>query len=391
MKTWLDRLKNRTPLGWLQLSHEKGRFLVALAGIAFADVLMFMQLGFQNALYESNTRFHQNINADIVLISPQARNLVNLSTIPRRRLYQAMNVPGVATAQALYTNFSDWRNPQTRQKTAILIVGFSPERSALALPAVANHLNDLKLPDYYLFDQASRGDYQDVIAQLQQGQIVTTEIERHTIYLSQTFAIGASFATDGTLITSDQSFLRLFPRRQATAVSAGLISLQPGANAEQVATTLRATLPEDVRVLTKAAFIQFEKDYWTRNTAIGFVFGLGTVMGFIVGVVIVYQVLSTDVNAHLGEYATFKAMGYRDRYLLGIVFEEAIIMAGLGFIPGLGVSLGLYVLTRNATSLPIAMTLGRSILVFLVTLGMCGISGMIATRKLQQADPADSF
>ncbi|AFY60967.1 ABC transporter permease DevC [Synechococcus sp. PCC 6312] len=391
MKAGLDSLKNRTPLGWLQLSHEKGRFLVALAGIAFADVLMFMQLGFQNALYESNTRFHQNINADLVLISPQARNLVNLSTIPRRRLYQAMNVPGVATAQALYTNFSDWRNPQTRQKTAILIVGFSPERSALALPEVANHLNDLKLPDYYLFDQASRGDYQDVIAQLQQGQIVTTEIERHTIRLSQTFTIGASFATDGTLITSDQSFLRLFPRRQATAVSAGLISLQPGADAEQVATTLRATLPEDVRVLTRAEFIQFEKDYWTRNTAIGFVFGLGTVMGFIVGVVIVYQVLSTDVNAHLGEYATFKAMGYRDRYLLGIVFEEAIIMAALGFIPGLGVSLGLYVLTRNATSLPIAMTLGRSILVFLVTLGMCGISGIIATRKLQQADPADSF
>ncbi len=391
MRNWLQPLVNRTPLGWLQLSHEKGRFLVALAGIAFADVLMFMQLGFQAALYESNTRFHQNIAADLILISPQARNLVNLSTIPRRRLYQAMNVPGVDSAQALYTNFSDWRNPQTRQKTAILIVGFSPERSALALPEIQNHLNEIKLPDYYLFDRASRGEYQQVIQQLEQGKTVTTEIDRHTIWLSHTFAIGASFATDGTLITSDQNFLRLFPRRQASAISAGLITLKPNADLTTVTQTLRATLPEDVQVLTKAEFIQFEKNYWTRNTAIGFVFGLGTIMGFVVGVVIVYQVLSTDVNAHLGEYATFKAMGYRDRYLLGIVFEEALIMACLGFIPGVTVSAGLYFVTRNATYLPIAMTLTRSLFVFLVTLLMCTVSGMIATRKLQQADPADSF
>jgi putative ABC transport system permease protein len=82
---FIQQLQRRTPLGWLQLSHEKGRLLIALAGIAFADVLMFMQLGFQNALYDSNTRVNRAMSADIVLLSPKALNLQNLSTFSRRR------------------------------------------------------------------------------------------------------------------------------------------------------------------------------------------------------------------------------------------------------------------------------------------------------------------
>jgi putative ABC transport system permease protein len=82
----LQQLQRRTPLGWLQLNHEKSRLWVALAGIAFADVLMFMQLGFQNALYDSNTRLNRAVQADIVLLSPKARNTQTLSTFSRRRL-----------------------------------------------------------------------------------------------------------------------------------------------------------------------------------------------------------------------------------------------------------------------------------------------------------------
>jgi putative ABC transport system permease protein len=114
-------------------------------------------------------------------------------------------------------------------------------------------------------------------------------------------------------------------------------------------------------------------------------------MAFVVGVVIVYQVLSTDVNAHLKEYATFKAMGYSNSYLLGVVFEEAIILACLGFIPGFLLPNILYVLAANATALPISMTFSRAILVSSLTVVMCMLSGAIATRKLQSADPADMF
>lgn len=387
----LQQLRRRTSLGWLQLSHDKGRMLVAVAGIAFADVLMFMQLGFQNALYTSNTRLHQSLETDLVLIHPQARNLINLSSFPRRRLYQAMNVPGVKSAEPLYVKIANWKNPETRRETSLMVVGFNPDRPAFALPEVNENLSAIKLPDTVLFDRASRGEYQGTIAQIAEGKAVKAEVERRTINVSGLFTVGASFAADGILMTSDQNYLRLFARQNAASVNAGLIQLQPGADPVEVQQVLKAYLPADVKVLTKQEFIDFEKNYWAKNTAIGFVFNLGVAMGFVVGVIIVYQVLSTDVSDHMGEYATFKAMGYRNVYLLGIVFEEALILSLLGFLPGVGVSFGLYSLTRQATNLPLYMTLLRAFIVLLLNVIMCTISGAIATRKLQAADPADMF
>ncbi len=385
-------LQRRTPLGWLQLSHHKSRLLVALAGIAFADVLIFMQLGFQNALYDSNTRLNRTFLADIILISPQSRNMQNLATFSRRRLLQAADVPGVKSAEALYIGLVTWKNPQTRQKTTVQAIGFNPEQVALNLPEVNNQLDKIKLPETFLFDRAARGEYAQVFQQIDAGKLVTTEVDKRTISIGGVFKLGASFGADGTLVSSDENFLRLFPRRQAGSISLGLINIQPGYDTQQVATALKAYLKsEDVKVLTRAEYIKFEEDYWKKESPIGFIFSLGVSMGFMVGVIIVYQVLSTDVNAHMKEYATFKAMGYPNSYLLGVIFEEAIILAALGFIPGFIVPLGLYQLAANATNLPIYMTAMRAIIVFFLTIIMCTLSGAIATRRLQAADPADMF
>ncbi|MFB2983144.1 ABC transporter permease DevC [Microseira sp. BLCC-F43] len=387
----IKQLRRRTPLGWLQLSREKSRLLVALSGIAFADVLIFMQLGFQSALYDSNTRLHRSLQADIILMSPQARNWQGLSTFSRRRLYQAEDIAGVKSADAMYVNIITWKNPNTRAQRQVQVIGFDPDRPAFNLPEVNQQLDKLKLPDTVLFDRKSRGEYKEVITQVDQGKSVTTEIERRTITVGGLFTVGASFGADGSLITSDQNFLRLFPRRDAASVSLGLIRVEPGYDPKQVAAALKSHLSDDVRVLTQEEFIKFEVNWWQTNSPIGFIFNLGVAMGFVVGVIIVYQVLSTDVNAHMKEYATFKAMGYRNIYLLGVVFEEAIILALLGFIPGSLLPLGLYRLTRNATNLPLYMTMARAVTVLILTIIMCTISGAIATRKLQSADPADMF
>jgi putative ABC transport system permease protein len=384
-------LQRRTPLGWLQLRKEKSRLLVALAGIAFADVLMFMQLGFMNALYDSNTRLNRALNADIVLLSPKARNTQSLSFFSRRRLYQAMDVSGVKSADPMYINTISWKNPQTRRDTTVQVVGFDPDRPAFNLADVNRQLDKIKLQDNVLFDRKPRGEYEEVIPTLENGQIVKTEIERRTITIAGLFTLGASFGADGSVITSQENFLRMFPRRAVGSISLGLIQLEPGYDSQQVAAVLKSHLPDDVNVMTIEEFVKFERDYWNKESPIGFIFSLGTAMAFVVGIVIVYQVLSTDVNAHLKEYATFKAMGYRNAYLLGVVFEEAIILACLGFIPGAVLPLGLYRLAANATALPIYMTVSRAILVFILTFVMCVISGAIATRKLQSADPADMF
>jgi putative ABC transport system permease protein len=388
---FLKTIQRRTPLGWLQLSHEKGRFAVALSGIAFADLLMFMQLGFQNALYDSAARIHNSLHGDVFIFSTQARNLIGMSTFTRRRLYQAMDIPGVESTDAMYFNTVNWKHPETKKETPMLAIGFNPSKKALDIPEVNSQLQKIKLPDTFLFDMGTRGDYKKTIAQVQSGKVATTEVERRTIKIDGLFRVGASFGADGSLITSDENFLRMFPRRQSSNISLGVVHLKPGYDAQQTATLLQSHLGNDVKVLTKKGFIEFERNYWQTNTSIGFIFSLGVSMGFIVGVIIVYQVLSTDVNSHIKEYATFKAMGYRNGYLLGVIFEQAVIMALLGFLPGLGVSMGLYTLARNATNLPILMTVERAIRVLILTAIMCFISGMIATRKLQSADPADMF
>jgi putative ABC transport system permease protein len=384
-------MNQKTPLAWLQVSRERGRLIVAMAGIAFADMLMFMQLGFRTALYESNTLLHRSLDADLVLMNPQGRNITNLTHFPRRRLYQALSYEGVASAEPLYADFLDWKNPQTRKKTSILVLGFNPEKSAFKLPEVDQNLDKLKFPDTMLFDRGSRGDYTTTLAALDKGQPVTTEMRDRKITINGLFLSGASFAADGNVITSDLNFLRVFDNRSSNQVSAGLIKLKPGVDPKQMAATLQANLPQDVRVMTLAEFAQVEEDYWANNTPIGFIFTLGAGIGFIVGIVIVYQILSSDVADHLAEYATLKAMGYRDIYLLGVVFQEALILAILGFFPGFGISFGLYALTRGATNLPLFMTIDRVVTVLILTIVMCTASGAIATRKLRSADPADIF
>ena len=384
-------IQERTPLGLLQLKHDPVRLLTAIAGITFADVLMFMQLGFSDALYRTNTQYPRALNADLILISTQAKNFSQLGTVSRRRLYQAQDVPGVTTADALYVGSVQWRNPQTRKETSMMVVGQNPHRPAFDLPEVNAKIAATQMPYHVLFDQASRGDYQEMIDQVNAGQPATTEIGVNTVTVSGLFTVGASFADDGALITSDQNFLRLFPRREPGVITLGLINIEPGYEPEEVRERLAAHLPDDVMVFTHEGYVDFELNEIQSSSPIGFVFGLGAAMGFVVGVVIVYQVLSTDVNSHLAEYATFKAMGYRNSYLLGVVFEEALILSLLGFFPGLAISLGAYQLTAAATALPIAMPVSRPFVVFLLTLIMCNVSGAIATRRLQAADPADIF
>lgn len=384
-------LRDRTPLGWLQLKKNRTRLIVAVAGIGFADLLMFAQLGIQAALFDSNTLLNRSMDADIILRSAQYRDLNLANTLPRRRLFQVKAVPGVQSAEPLYVAPIVWKNPQTQRKTQLTLVGQSLDRPALKLDEVNRSLSPLKQPDAVLFDRFSRGDYADVVAQVATGQTVTTEIQRRTVRVVGLFPLGASFATDGTLITSQENFLRFFPDRSPGQITLGLVKLEPGADPDRVLRQIQAVLPPDTIAATHQQYVDLEQAYWQRTTPIGIVFTFGTVMAFVVGMVIVFQILSADVNDHLSEYATFKAMGYRDRYLLLIVLEEAIILAALGFVPGLALALGQYALIRGAASLPIAMTASRLVLVFLLTVVMCMVSGLVATRRLQSADPADNF
>lgn len=383
---------NKIPLAWLQLTREKTRLAIALAGIAFADILMFMQLGFREALFDANVLMHKSLEGDIVLINPQSDALLSMQSFSQRRLYQAQAVKSVASVHPIYLGFTSWKNPETRKLRNIQVIGINPEDQLFALPGVKEKLNLVRIPDVVLFDKGSRAEFGPIAAEVEQGKIVNTEVSGRKVKVGGIFELGASFGADGNIITSDQNFLRIFgDKRQFGLIDIGVIDLKPGTDVEVAKAQIINYLPKDIRVLTKQEFVDFEKDYWASSTAIGFIFTLGTIMGFIVGTVIVYQILYSEVSDHMPEYATLKAMGYTQTYLLLVVFQEALILAILGFMPGFGFAMIQYTLAKNATLLPIAMTARRAITVIILTILMCFISGAIAVRKLRSADPADIF
>ncbi|MFM7312041.1 MAG: ABC transporter permease DevC [Cyanobium sp.] len=388
MGFWQGR---RIPLAWLLLSRQPARLAVALAGIVFAGILMFMQLGFRDGLFDASVTIHRQFDTDLVLISPRTMSSIAMAGFPQRRLVQAMADPAVAGITPVHWNLMLWRNPQTRLTRSILTLGFEPGDPLFTDPALKERARALTQVGRVLFDEQSRPEFGPVAALFRQGGIVETEVAGTRVRVAGLVSLGPSFGADGNMLTSRETFLKLLPSTPPGSIELGLIRLEPGSDPAAVIGRLRASLPPDVRVLTKKGFEEFEKDYWRSSTAIGFIFTLGAAMGFVVGCVIVYQILYSDVSDHLPEYATLMAMGYPLRTLLGVVAREGFLLALLGFLPAWIAGQGLYALVRSGTKLPVFMSSGRSLVVFVMILTMCMGSAALAMRKLADADPAEIF
>lgn len=388
-KDFLDNLTHEMPLGWSQLSHKKVRFAVALAGIGFANVLIFMQLGFSSALFDGVTRIHDRLKGDLFLVSKRSRYLGDRG-FPRSHLYQAAAVDNVATARPFYYALSGWRNPETRIFDDVGVIAFNPSQPVLDLPEVEQQLEQIKIPDTVLFDRLSQATLGPIPEMLSQGKRVSSEILQRKVTASGTFSLGGTLFKSGHVITSDWNYLRIFGKDALDNMQVGVLALAPGADIANVQANVQRSLPDEILVLNRQEFLQVELKFWSQHPA-GVIFGFGTIMGFIVGVVVVYQVLYSDVSDHLPEYATLKAMGYSNQKLLGVVLQEAAILAVMGFAPGFLASLGMYAALSHMTKLPVNMRPNVAAQVFVLTVAMCSISGAIASRKLQSADPADVF
>ncbi|MEH2248082.1 ABC transporter permease DevC [Nostoc sp.] len=389
----------KIPLGWLQLAQQKVRLLVAVAGIGFIVLLMFVQLGFQDALYSSATALHQNLKGDLFLVSSQYKSLTSNQSFSRTSLYQSLGFDGVESVSPMYLQFAKLKNPATSEKYSIYVIGFDPGNPVMNIPEVEKNLDKLKIPDVVFFDRGSRPEFGPIAEKFNAGDTGQTieifpfnSLIGYRVRIGGLFSLGPSFGVDGNLIVSDSTFLRINPNsRPADMIDIGLISLKPGSNAEIVLKNLQASLPNDVQVFTRQGFIDFEKKYWAIRTPIGFILNLMLTMAAVVGVVIVYQILYSNIATQFVAYATLKAIGYANRYLLNVVFQQALILAILGYIPGLISSVLLYSFAAEATKLPIVMTINNALLILTSTVLMCITSGALAINKLRSADPGDIF
>jgi putative ABC transport system permease protein len=385
---WASR---RVPLAWLLLSRQPVRLAIALAGISFAGILMFMQLGFRDGLFDASVTIHRLFRADLVLMSPRSMSSISMAVFPERRLIQTLADPDVEGVTPVHWNFVLWRNPETRKTRSILALGYEPDDPLFIGDMVDSQGELLRQQGRVLFDELSRPEFGPVAKWFRAGRTVDTEISGKHLRVAGLVRLGPSFGADGNMITSRETFHKILPTTPSGSIELGLIRLRPGADAVLAADRLRQQLPNDVTIFSKNQFIEFEKNYWRSSTAIGFIFSLGAAMGFVVGCVIVYQILYGDVSDHLPEYATLMAMGYPLSQLLGVVAREGVLLALIGYIPAYAAGEGLYALIRSSTKLPVGMESGRAILVFSMILVMCLGSALLAMRKLADADPAEIF
>lgn len=381
----------RTPLAWRQTSHRPMRLLAAIAGVSFANVLVFFQLGLASGLYASQKRPLQRLNGELVMVSRRYTNLGEPLNLPRSRLMQALGVQGVEAVTPLYIGKTDWLNRDSREKKQALIFGLAPENPALRIPELEADRGKLLRPDGLFFDTLSKEAAGPVAQVVAKDGYYDTELRGKRAVVNGLFTMGLTFAADINLLTSASNFKTWFPDQSNDDIQLGVIQLQPGVSREQVQATLASFLDPSVRVLTLQQLEAVEVDHWRNNTSFGLIFNLGVLVGLIVGAIIVYQILYSDVSDHLPEYATMKAMGYSDRFVVGIIVQESVLLAALAFVPSLVLSIGLYAVLANSTSLLIAMTAQRAVAVFALTLTMAAGSGWLATGKLRRLDPADIF
>lgn len=382
----------RVPIAWLQLKREKLRLLAAIAGVTFGVVLIFVQLGFQEAMFASSVRYHQALGYDIAIVSPKTDFIVKPVSFPRNRLLQVKGFDGVEQVTPVYLGQGLWRNPFEPTKTRnIFVVGFDPMASGFSELFDESLIDEIKKPDRVVFDAASRPEFGPVAVHVAAESGLRVEVNDRALSVSGLFELGTSFGIDGSILTSDLNFRRLFPGRSASHVDLGLIRLAPGVDAAAVRDQILETLPRDVEVLTRADFVKREVEYWNRSTPIGYVFSFGVAMGLVVGMIIVYQILFSDVQDSLREYATLKAMGYTHGFLVGVVLREATLLAILSYVPAFALTLLVYQQAGAATRLPVAMNVERAVVVFGLTLFMCCASAALAIRKLRSAQPAEIF
>jgi len=379
------------PLGWRQLRHLPLRLAVAVAGIAFAVLLILMQLSFRAALFESTLRFHERFRYDIALFSPDSVFIVRPAPFSIRRLYQALGDAEVADVSPVYIFPATWKNPWNSERRSINAVGVDPAKDVLDTPGFAEGLPAPRGQDVVLFDAGSRPEFGPVAERFRAEGPLVTGVNDREVKVAGLFEVGPSFGIDATLVTSHDNWLRLFPDKRRDDISLGLVRLAPGADPVAARDRLREALPKDVLVMTKADFIARETAYWNGATPIGYIFAFGAIMGFVVGAIIVYQILFADVSEHLAEYGTLRAIGYGNRFVSGIVVQQAAILAVLGYLPGVAAASWLASVAAGATRLPLHVTADRAGTVFVLTLVMCGISGLLALRKVRRLDPADVF
>jgi putative ABC transport system permease protein len=372
-------------LAWRILVDQKGRTALATGGIFVAILLIFVELGFFMAVPQGGLLIYDHMRFDLLVCSDKYIFQSQSGQFPRARLETAMTVPEVARATPFYLGAGKWQDPKGGPKLDVAVIGLDPGAGVFAVPDIERQRTALETPDTVIVDSATRS----LFGPLEVGRVV--DIAGRRVTIGGEYVLGTGFLGLGIALASEALFFRIFPQRPPDTVNLGLVTLMPGADPDETARALRAVLPADTQVFTRPELVAQEVAYWTTRTATGIIFGSGLVVSFVVGIMVLYQTLATQITRQLPQFATLKAIGYRDRYLNGVVLVESFLIMAVAFPPALGAALVIYEVVREETLLPLRLDAPQLLAVFLITLIMAAASAFLSLSGLRRADPAEIF
>jgi putative ABC transport system permease protein len=372
-------------IAWRILTHQKGRTALAIGGIFVAILLIFVELGFFIAVPQGGMLIYDHMRFDLLLASEKYIFQSESWQFPRARLAEAAKIAEVAQASPLYLGGTKWQDVAGGVRPDVAVFGVDPKAGIFAVPDIDRQIDILEKPDTVLVDSKTRA----MFGPLDTGRVV--EIGGHRMTIGGQYVLGTGFLGLGVVLASEANFFRIFPQRPPDSVNLGLVTLKPGADPDEVAGELRALLPNDVQVFTRPELEAHEVAFWTTRTATGLIFGSGLIVAFVVGIMVLYQTLATQITRQLPQFATLKAIGYTNGFLDGILLVEALLFVLIGFVPALAAALGVYAVIRSQTLLPTHLTTAQLGAVFGITLLMSVISAFLSVGRLRRADPADIF
>jgi putative ABC transport system permease protein len=412
----------RTPLAWKNLIYNKVRTAIGVAGVSFAVILIFMQLGFLGGIIKTATQIYEALDFDLMLRSPAYLHLTEARSFPRARIYQAASLPEVSHVRPFYLGLTQWQAPVVEPNAAddaagqwrgIITMATDPADPAFLRDDICQEAKKLTDPRFVLVDTKTKPEYGPSNgSKFSDADIgVETTLGSNRVRIVGVFQLGTGMASNGACLTSPLGYVEACPWQPIDQLTFGLVKLRDPELANQVRGELydawRIPRPEsvssentpdpakyttaDVEILTRAEVLDREEYRWVRETPLGQIFTLGVWVALFVGVAIVYQVLSADIANMMSEYATLKAMGYTSRYLTQVVLSQSVLLALFGYVPSLAVSLVLYHIVESLSGMPMIMTPSIMGFVLVMAILMCVISGVAALRKLYQADPVDLF
>ncbi|HEY9597700.1 MAG TPA: ABC transporter permease [Cyanophyceae cyanobacterium] len=402
------------------------RFLVAQAGIMFAVTLVTLQTGIFNGFTRSTGQLIYNSNADIWVASNELVQIELTLPIPLSQVLQARKVKGVARAEPLIFSGALWRASKG-EITRVKVIGFDSNGKLFTpINFTQGRLSAIKEPYTAIVDKTdidslgvkAIGDVVRVnslpvrIIGFTQGNssivsnsFMFTSLENANALLTsgQTSNLSCRLPSGSEELSCTNTYsgaVEISPSTQpppipnklvaSDLITYILIKAEPGENLQALKQRLDKTL-SNTHAYTQNELLEKNQTFWQKRTGIGFILGLGATVGVIVGVIIVGQILYSSVSDHLKEFGTLKAMGASDWVIYGVIIEQALWMAVLGYIPSMVLCYGVAAWAFISEGILILITPISAIAVLGLTVTMCVGSAIFAIQKVTRLDPAIVF